>query len=152
MVVQRPFAGLATVVVAAMDESHTQIDALIARFYAAFDNRGARLPLAADLRAMFVEGANVKRASPDGIETWTVEEFIAPRVTLLQEGMLMEFHEWEVEAQTTLVRNFASRRSIYRKTGSMSGTDFQGGGTKLIQLCRVDSRWLITSILWEDDP
>lgn len=34
-----------------------EIGVLIAAYYAAFDNRGARTPRAADLRGLFLDGA-----------------------------------------------------------------------------------------------
>lgn len=134
-----------------MDESkHIDIDALIAAFYAAFDNRGARRPTVADVRRMFLPDGRVTRVSPAGVESWTVDQFIAPRITMLTNGTLVDFHEWEVDAETTVFGDIANRRSFYRKAGTLHGAPYGGEGRKFVQLVRVEGRWLINSVLWED--
>ena len=126
------------------------IDDLIASFYAAFDNRGGRLPTMADVQRMFLPGGIVTRVTRDGIESWSVDDFIAPRVTMLTDGTLTAFHEWEVEAETTVLGNIASRQSRYGKEGTLRGAPYRGEGRKILQLCRVGDHWRIVSVLWED--
>jgi hypothetical protein len=92
----------------------------------------------------------VTRVSGGGVESWSVDEFIAPRAAMLTDGTLLDFHEWETESNTTVTGNIASRRSQYRKTGTLNGSVVAGGGRKFIQLCRIDGRWMISSVLWED--
>ncbi|MEP6989578.1 MAG: DUF4440 domain-containing protein [bacterium] len=130
--------------------SSPDIDALIAAFYAAFDNRGTRAPATAALRAMFAPGGRITRVAPGHIDSWSIEEFIAPRAAMLTDGTLTDFTEWETEGATTVFRNIASRQSHYRKVGTMNGAPYFGGGQKFIQLIRIDTRWMITSVLWED--
>lgn len=127
-----------------------EIERLIAAFYAAFDNRGSRPPAIAELRAMFTAQATITRLTPDRIETWTTDAFIAPRAAMLSNGTLTEFHEWEVDGQTTAFDSIASHCSHYRKAGMLNGAPYGGEGRKFIQLCRIDDRWLISSILWQD--
>lgn len=127
-----------------------EIDALIAAFYAAFDNRGGRAPALNDLRAMFSAEATITRVSPPSADTWSPEDFITPREVMLSDGTLTEFHEWEIEASTTVFDNIASRRSIYEKQGLFNGEPYGGGGRKFIQMCRTGDDWRISSILWED--
>lgn len=132
-------------------ETETEIDALTDTFYRVFDNRGARTPSADALRKLFVPGGRITRVSSGAIEQWTVDEFIAPRIAMLTDGTLAEFHEWEVRSKTKVFDNIASRESHYRKTGTLNGTPYAGEGRKFINLCRVNALWLICSILWEDD-
>jgi hypothetical protein len=132
-------------------ENETGIDALIVEFYRAFDNRGGRTPSADALRKLFAPGARIMRVSSGANEQWTVDEFIAPRIAMLTNGTLAEFHEWEVQGSTTVFENIASRESHYRKTGTLNGAPYSGGGRKFIGLSRVNAAWLICSILWEDD-
>ncbi|WP_266172034.1 hypothetical protein [Dyella subtropica] len=129
---------------------HAAIDELIAAFYAAFDNRGAQLPTTAEVRRMFLPNGRVTRVSPDGVESWTVDEFIAPRLTMLKNGTLVDFHEWEIEAETTVLGNIANRQSRYGKAGTLHGAPYCGEGRKFVQLCRVGDHWQIISVLWED--
>lgn len=128
----------------------TEIDELVAAFYAAFDNRGSRVPAEGELRNMFSGDARITRVSPERVETWTVDEFIAPRVAMLMDGTLTEFHEWETHASTTVAHDAAIRRSHYGKAGTLHGAPYVGQGNKSIQLCRAGDRWLITSVRWED--
>jgi hypothetical protein len=128
-----------------------EIDAVVARFYAAFDNRGGRAPASDELRELFAPGASITRVSGEGADTWDVDAFIAPRAAMLSDGSLSDFHEWETEAETTVLDNIASRRSRYAKDGRLGGAPYAGAGRKFIQLCRVDGRWRIAAVLWEDD-
>ena len=129
-----------------------EIDAVVARFYAAFDNRGGRPVEVVALSALFAPGAAITRVTSQGVDTWDVEGFIAPRAALLGEGeALSEFHEREVAADTTVFENIAGRRSAYRKDGRLDGAPYAGAGRKLIQLCRIGGAWRIASVLWEDD-
>jgi hypothetical protein len=70
---------------------------------------------------------------------------------MLADGTLVDFHEWEIEAETTVLGAIASRRSRYGKSGTLDGAPYAGGGRKFIQLCRTEGGWRIVSILWEDD-
>jgi hypothetical protein len=142
-------------------EDERSIDTLIAAFYSAFDNRArprvdngdtGSVRWAAELRAMFIAEGRVTRMSPTAVETWNVDDFITPRIVMLSDGTLTNFHEWEIEGATTVLGRIASRQSRYRKSGRLKGEPYSGEGRKLIQLCRVEERWLIVSVLWEDLP
>jgi hypothetical protein len=117
------------------------IDELIAAFYAAFDNREGRVPDGAALVALFAPEARVTHVG-ETVSTWTPEEFVAPRIRILTDGTLTDFHEWETSSRTDVFGDIATRWSTYEKPG--------GGGTKLFQLRREGERWLIGSLLWQD--
>lgn len=127
-----------------------QISAITRAFYAAFDNRDGKAPDVAELRALFLPDARVVRVTFDAVDSWTVEAFIAPREKMLTDGTLVDFHEWEIEGETTLFDNIAARRSRYRKAGTLHGAPHAGEGRKLIQFCRAGGRWRIAGVLWED--
>ena len=126
-----------------------EIDAIDA-FYAAFDNRGGRAPADDALRALFAPEATITRVADGAADTWDTDGFVAPRVELLTEGRLVEFHEWESESRTHVSGHIASRWSTYEKEGLLDGADYRGRGQKLLQLRRAGGRWLISSLLWED--
>jgi hypothetical protein len=127
-----------------------EIEALASAFYAAFDNRGSRVPAADDLRALFSETATITRVTEADVASWNPEAFIAPRIAMLTDGTLTEFHEWETDSRTVVLGNIASRWSTYEKAGKLNAAEYRGGGEKFIQLHRTSGRWLISSILWED--
>lgn len=133
-----------------MDKSLREIDELIAAFYAVFDNRGGRAPATSTLFTMFTPRATITRIGPNGVDEWNLESFVAPRQTLLTDGSLRNFHEWEIEATTTLSRDIASRHSRYQKNGTLEDLPYAGEGTKFIQLCKVSGTWKISSIVWQD--
>ena len=130
--------------------SEAEIETLIAAFYAAFDNRRGRVPDGGALRAMFADGASITRAGAEGVDRWTVDAFVAPRIAMLTDGTLTDFHEWETGAQTVILGDIASRQSAYAKAGLLDGADYRGGGDKFIQLVRSGGRWRISAILWRD--
>lgn len=101
-----------------MDPSAAQgkIDALIARFFSAFDNRDGATPLLTDLRDCFTDKAIVVRRYDGGADVCTVDEFALPRIKLLAEGALLHFHEWETRSTTQIYNGIATRTSRYRKS------------------------------------
>ncbi|WP_338846160.1 GNAT family N-acetyltransferase [Massilia sp. W12] len=125
------------------------IDQLITRFYAAFDNR-KQLDLSY-LADLFTPDARIHCAGADLPHSMSVQEFIAPRALLLQEGRLRHFHEWEYAAHTDLFGSLANRRSLYQKAGEFDGAPYGGRGYKQFHLLRHGDQWRICSLLWEDE-
>ena len=135
-----------------LDLHDAAIDALVREFFAAFDNRAGALVDLPALREMFVPGAIIVKHSAESTETWSVDEFLEPRQVLLTDGSLTGFHEWEVDASTHVFDGIASRTLRYKKEGRMNGAQFGGGGAKSMHFVRIDGRWRITSIIWQDSP
>lgn len=133
-------------------DAHDQvaINELMYMFYSAFDNRSGRLPNNSALLEIFDPGARIIRITTGGAESWDLQGFLEPREALLTGGSLFDFHEWEIASETAGGDAIASRWSEYRKRGVLDGVEFSGGGRKVIQLYKHQSRWSISSILWED--
>src|SRR3954452_14234629 len=94
---------------------HENIDALIQRFFAAFDNRNGRVPRQELITELFAERA-ISVAHHDGqCDLYSPSEFAEPRVALLASGELLEFHEWEETSSTQVVGQLATRTSRYAK-------------------------------------
>ena len=128
-----------------------KIDALIARFFSAFDNRNGAKPMSAAISECFTEKATIVRRFESGAELCTVKEFTDPRIALLTQGTLRDFHEWEVSSTTHVYRGIAVRTSRYAKAGLLDGNDYSGSGTKCFQLVDMDNGWRIASLAWVDD-
>ena len=128
-----------------------RIDALVADFYSAFDNRAGATPRLADLVKCFTDKATIVRRSEAGAEVYTVEEFALPRIELLTQGALLHFHEWETSATTGIFDGIATRTSRYSKSGLLDGADYSGSGTKCFQLVDLGPGWRIASLAWVDD-
>jgi len=136
-----------------MDDSGAQgkIDALVANFFSAFDNRDGATPCPADLIDCFTEKATIVRRSDSGVELYTVREFVLPRIALLTQGALLHFHEREISSTTQIFDGIATRTSRYAKSGFLDGNDYSGLGTKCFQLVEMGTRWRIASLAWVDD-
>ncbi len=130
----------------------SRIDALIARFFAVFDNRNGAHPAVEAIASCFTDKATIVRRSAAGAEIFNVEEFALPRIALLIQGALRDFHEWETDATTQLFDGIATRTSRYAKAGLLDGKDYAGAGTKCFQLVELDSGWRIAAMAWVDDP
>lgn len=131
--------------------SKIEIDAVTAEFFAAFDNRGGKPADVARLRRLVLPGGVIVKTGPD-FTAYTLEEFIEPRERLLNDGRLVGFSEWETSERTEIEGDIASRFGEYRKSGTLDGEPFEGGGTKTIQFVRTPQGWRIAAFSWYDRP
>lgn len=131
--------------------SKTEIDAVTAEFFGAFDNRSGQVADVARIRRLLLPGGVIVKTGPD-FSVQTVEEFIEPRQRLLSDGRLVEFSEWETSERTDIAGDIASRFGEYRKSGILDGEPFEGGGTKTIQFVRTSAGWRISAFAWYDRP
>ncbi|MBW8740271.1 MAG: nuclear transport factor 2 family protein [Streptomyces turgidiscabies] len=131
--------------------SRTEIDALTAELFAAFDNRGGRTADVARIRRLVLPGGVIVKTGPE-FTLYTVDEFIEPRRRLLSEGRLVEFSEWETSERTQIAGDIASRFCEYRKSGILDSEPFEGDGTKTIQFVRTPEGWRIAALAWYDRP
>jgi hypothetical protein len=136
-----------------MEESRDreEIDALIASFFAAFDNRNGAIPTLSGILGCFAEKAVIARSGASDIQFYTAMQFAVPRMELLESGTLLDFHEAEDNSSTTILGKLAIRTSRYRKAGVLHGAPYVGAGTKCFQLVSVASGWRILSLAWADD-
>jgi hypothetical protein len=137
----------------AMDDAGAQreIDALVGKFFSAFDNRHGGTPRLADLINCFTDKAIIVRQSESSTELYTVREFAIPRIKLLTQGTLLHFHEREITSKTEIFAGIAIRTSRYSKSGLLDGKDYTGSGTKCFQLVDLGTGWRIASLAWVDD-
>ncbi|MCX4674344.1 nuclear transport factor 2 family protein [Streptomyces sp. NBC_01433] len=131
--------------------SKTEIDAVTAEFFGAFDNRGGQVADVARIRRLMLPGGVIVKTGPD-FTVQTVEEFIEPRQRLLSDSRLVEFSEWETSERTDIAGDIASRFGEYRKSGILDGEPYEGGGTKTIQFVRTSAGWRISAVAWYDRP
>ncbi|MGW5739129.1 MULTISPECIES: nuclear transport factor 2 family protein [Streptomyces] len=131
--------------------SKSEIDAVTAEFFGAFDNRGGKPADVARLRRLVLPGGVIVVTGPD-FRVYTVEEFIEPRERLLNDGRLVDFSEWETSERTDIKGDVAARFGTYRKSGTLDGEPFEGGGTKTIQFVRTPEGWRIAAFSWFDHP
>ncbi|MEU5041371.1 DUF4440 domain-containing protein [Streptomyces griseorubiginosus] len=129
--------------------SESELDAVTAEFFGAFDNRGGKTADVGRVRRLVLPEGVIVKTGPE-FTVYTVETFIEPRLRLLTEGRLVEFSEWETSERTDIAGDIASRVGTYRKSGILDGEPFEGGGTKTIQFVRTPEGWRIAALAWYD--
>jgi len=132
------------------DADSTAIDSLVARMYAAFDNRDGRVPDLDGLREVFLSACVICKAIPGQEQVQSLDEFIEQRRPLLTQGRLVDFSERETDSRTWIAGNIAGRESLYEKSGVLDGMPFHTHGAKQMQFVRLDGRWWISALAWDD--
>lgn len=130
------------------DADRAAIDAVIAAFFGAFSNKYGPADLNR-LRGLTIAQCIIVKASVP--EIYGLEDFIAPRAKLLNDGPLAEFEEVETSSSTDIFGNIAQRLSLYRKSGILSGNPFAATGVNQFLLVRMDTGWKIAAVTWDDE-
>lgn len=135
-----------------MSANHSdEIDHLVSRFFAVFDNRGGRNTTADEFVALFAPAAVIVSHVGREVTFSTPDDFVRPRLALLSVGQLTDFSEWETEAETECLDSLACRRSRYEKRGELAGEPYHGTGTKFFHFARTAVGWRIVALSWIDD-
>jgi len=98
------------------------------------------------MRSMFAPGATLKVITPKGVRGGSLEDYIR------QSGPILEkegFTETELGRRTEVYGNLATVWSSY--AGRTASGSFNERGINSFQLVRVDGRWLVASILWQEE-
>lgn len=132
-------------------ETKAILDQLVHTFFALFSVREGRKVDLSIINELFIpEGLIVKNVgSPP--EIYSLQQFIEPREKMLNEGILLDFKEEELSEKTEIFGNVAHRFSLYRKTGILSGVNFETRGMKTIQFINTPKGWKISSLAWDDE-
>lgn len=131
-------------------DDRTAIGEVVATFFAAFTSGPGADGRLAGLPGLFVPQAVIVRACGD-TAIYDVEGFVAPRAELLTGGRLTDFREWSVDGRTDVFGDVAVHTGTYAKEGVLDGRPFTGRGFKSLHLVRLSGRWLISSVVWEDE-
>ena len=135
-----------------MDRADSQeINKLIATFYEIFDNRNSKQPEWEHFHNCCVPKCLIVRKLGENEDFYSSEDFLKPRIKLLSDGSLKEFHEYEVSGETSVIGNLAQHKSRYTKNGILNEQPYSGNGNKCFQLIKTHHGWRICSIIWEDD-
>ena len=98
------------------------------------------------MRALFAKGATLKAIGPKGIGGGSVEDYISRNAEVLEkEG----FTERELGRRTELYGNLATVWSAY--DGRTANGSFHERGINSFQLVKVGGKWLVASILWQEE-
>ena len=134
-----------------IDSDKLQIDNIINQFFKVFNNTNQKEPDWETLHKICIDKMVIIKKTGLTETIYGLVSFIEPRKTILTDGSLTNFSEWEVSEETQIIGHIAQRLSKYRKTGSLNRTEFDENGTKLFQFIKTTEGWKISSLIWEDD-
>ncbi|HEX4800357.1 MAG TPA: nuclear transport factor 2 family protein [Sphingomicrobium sp.] len=98
------------------------------------------------MRAMFAPGATMKAIGPKGLRGGTVEDYISRNSAILEkEG----FTERELGRRVEVWGGLATAWSAY--DGRTANGSFHERGINSFQLVKVDGKWLVATILWQEE-
>ena len=98
------------------------------------------------MRSLFAPGATMKAIGPKGLRGGTVEDYISRNAAILEkEG----FTEKELGHRVELWGNLATVWSSY--DGRTASGSFHERGINSFQLVKVDGKWLVAAILWQEE-
>lgn len=129
----------------------SNIDGLIQDFFNIFTNKEGRIPDWTTLYACCLPETLIIKKCVNAFESYDLDSFMKPRKSLLTDGDLIDFHEWETKEETKIMGEIAQRSSTYNKEGVLNGESFSQSGIKLFQLLKTEQGWKIASVIWQDD-
>jgi hypothetical protein len=98
------------------------------------------------MRSLFAPNATLKAIGPKGLRGGSLEDYIARnRDVLEREG----FTERELGRRVEVWGNLATAWSSY--DGRTANGTFHERGINSFQLVKVDGKWLVASILWQEE-
>jgi hypothetical protein len=128
-----------------------ELGRLINEFFRAVSFDSGEKPSYYKLGDLFIEGGKLIKNSSEPPEISTVDEFIAPRIQMVDSGTMTSFREVESTEITEIFGGVAHRFSTYEKHGVINGTPFAGRGAISTQFIRTPSGWKMTSMAWDDE-
>jgi len=111
---------------------------------------GTRPPLRR-LRKLFAPGGRLAHVKPQGVHVMSLETFITQFTEQVQTGRLQSFHEREVAREIQRFGNIAHVFSTYEARWRARDMKPFACGINSIQLWRKRGRWLVTSLIWDDE-
>ena len=98
------------------------------------------------MRTLFAPGATLKAIGPKGLHGGSLEDYISRNAEILEkEG----FTERELGRRVELWGGLATAWSAY--DGRTANGSFHERGINSMQLVKVDGKWLVASILWQEE-
>ena len=98
------------------------------------------------MRSLFAPGATLKAIGPKGLRGGSLEDYIARNAAILERD---GFTERELGRRVELWGELATAWSAY--DGRTANGSFHERGINSFQLVKVDGKWLVASILWQEE-
>ena len=97
------------------------------------------------MRSLFAPGATLKANGPKGLRGGSLEDYISRNKDVLEK---MGFTERELGRRMEVWGGLATAWSAY--DGRTADGSFHERGINSFQLVKVDGKWLVASILWQE--
>jgi hypothetical protein len=97
------------------------------------------------MRSMFAAGATLKAIGPKGLRGGSLEDYISRNKDALEKD---GFTERELGRRLEVWGGLATAWSAY--DGRTANGSFHERGINSFQLVKIDGRWLVASILWQE--
>ena len=98
------------------------------------------------MRTLFAPGATLKAIGPKGLHGGSLEDYISRNAEILEkEG----FTERELGRRVEVWGGLATAWSAY--DGRTANGSFHERGINSMQLVKVEGKWLVASILWQEE-
>jgi hypothetical protein len=98
------------------------------------------------MRSLFAPGATLKAIGPKGLRGGSLEDYITRNAAILEkEG----FTERELGRRVEVWGGLATAWSAY--DGKTANGSFHERGINSFQLVKIDGKWLVSSILWQEE-
>jgi len=98
------------------------------------------------MRSLFAPGATLKAIGPKGLRGGSLEDYISRNKDVLEkEG----FTERELGRRVEVWGGLATAWSAY--DGRTASGSFHERGINSFQLVKIDGKWLVASILWQEE-
>jgi len=98
------------------------------------------------MRSLFAPGATLKATGPKGVHGGSLEDYISRDKDILEQK---GFTERELGRRTEVWGGLATAWSAY--DGRTADGSFHERGINSFQLVKIDGKWLVASILWQEE-
>ncbi len=98
------------------------------------------------MRSLFAPGATLKAIGPKGLRGGSLEDYISRNRDVLERD---GFTERELGRRTEIWGGLATAWSAY--DGRTANGSFHERGINSFQLVKIDGKWLVASILWQEE-
>jgi hypothetical protein len=124
--------------------SFAEISETVADLYRVISIKKGEIPDWEKFRSLFFPGAQLVSNSGETPVAWGVEKFISYYRERIKDKTVEEFQEGEIAQKTEIFGKIAHRFSTYEAKPYKRGINS-------IQLLKVQDKWLVTSLIWNDE-
>lgn len=135
---------------AAVDDAADPIADLLHRLYAVISFEEGGEPDMEGLKSLFSPFGRITRVTPEGVDYLDPEGFLGMIRSMLEFGAYTSFHEFELAREVRTFGDVAQVWSFYETRRHQKALRPLGRGVNSIQLIRVDGRWFVLSLLWDE--